>query len=119
MTSYSATHLSKLRGLTTIDEDRLNHVIVFLELLAKLNDKKYIDGGLTDWRPVIDKNTIQVIPYMWHFLWGKTWFMNCLYGSTSDKRNSRLYNDGYEAARKNDHHWKRLDRFRKVPRASL
>jgi len=89
------------------------------ELLAKLNDKKYIDGGVTDWRPVIDKNTIQVIPYMWHPLWSKIWFMNCVYASTSDERNLRLYKDGYEGARKNSNHWKRLDRFRKVPRASL
>lgn len=93
--------------------------IVNGEQWAKLNDKKYIDGGLTDSHPIINKDTIQVIPYMWHFLWSKIWFMNSMYGSTSDERNSRLYKDGYEGAKENPNHWKRLDRFRKVPRASL
>ena len=39
MASYASTHLSKLRGLDSIDEDRLQHVIVFLELLASMSEK--------------------------------------------------------------------------------
>ena len=87
------------------------------QYLANLNGKKYIDGALSDYQPVLNDNTIKVSPYMWSFLWNK--LPLGLYGSTSDKRNFQLYKDGYNDAKKNPNHWKRLERFRKVLKANL
>lgn len=87
------------------------------QYLANLNGKKYIDGALSDYQPVLNDNTIKVSPYMWSFLWNK--LPLGLYGSTSDKRNFQLYKDGYDDAKKNPNHWKRLERFRKVLKAKL
>ena len=39
MTLYAETHLSKLRGVSTIDEDRMQHLVVFLELLNRMSEK--------------------------------------------------------------------------------
>ena len=39
MELYSAAHLSKLRGAATVDEDRLQHLVVFLELINRMSEK--------------------------------------------------------------------------------
>ncbi len=90
------------------------------DLVATFKGKTYIDGALTDYQPVFDDNTIKVSPYMWSYVWcaqSPLWFLS-LYGDTSEERNWRLYNDGYQDAKNHPEHWKRLERFRKKPKSS-
>jgi hypothetical protein len=87
------------------------------DLVATFKGKTYIDGALTDYQPVFDDNTIKVSPYMWSYVWcaqSPLWFLS-LYGDTSEERNWRLYNDGYQDAKNHPEHWKRLEKFRKKP----
>ncbi len=90
------------------------------DLVATFNGKTYIDGALTDYQPIFDDNTIKVSPYMWSYVWSgqsPLWFLS-LYGDTSEERNWRLYNDGYQDAKNHPEHWQRLEKFRKKPKSS-
>lgn len=86
-------------------------------LFSTWNGATYIDGGFTDYQPIYDNATIKVSPYMWSYVWcsqSPLWFFS-LYGDTSEERNLKLYNDGYQDAKNHPEHWQRLERFRKQP----
>ena len=89
--------------------------IINKKMFAYLNDEVYLDGGFTDFRPTINALTIRVLPYMWSFIWGKTWPLTCMYCTTDSKYNLNAYKDGYKHAAENPEHWLRLERFRKKP----
>ncbi len=88
---------------------------------AYCNGIKYIDAGFTDYQPIFDDDTIKVTTYMWSptifgvRIWGSNslFYFLSRYGSTSKKRNLRLFNDGYQDAKNHPEHWVRLERFRK------
>ena len=87
--------------------------IINKQMFSYFNDEVYLDGGLTDFWPKVDVNTVLVSPYMWSFIWRKAWLLNGMYFTTDSKRNLRLYEDGYKHAAENPEHWLRLEKFRK------
>ncbi len=88
---------------------------------AYYNGGKYIDAGFTEYQPIFDGNTIKVTTYMWSpaifgvRIWGSNslFYFLSRYGSTSKKRNLRLFNDGYQDAKNHPEYWTRLERFLK------
>ncbi len=69
---------------------------------ARVNGKKYVDGGITDNQPIFNGQTITVWPYM-GTIWGSTalsWLS--LYGNSDMERNRDIFTDGYIFAKSED-----------------